>query len=122
MRVQKQNKKHRVEKFLQKFDQKSKTDFFSVLFYHVFGRFSVRGVQKPDKKYRKNKSDPPTQHGGHRKHFFCRPRQQPSSSTHPAATTQRTAHSTTHTHLYHIRTLRMDGHNFFFLSVSYTAA
>jgi hypothetical protein len=38
------------EKFYKKFDQKSKTDFFSIFFYHVFGRFSVRGVQKHDKK------------------------------------------------------------------------
>ena len=44
--------------FYKKFDQKSKTDFFSIFFYHVFGRFSIRGVQKHDKKYRKNKSDP----------------------------------------------------------------
>jgi hypothetical protein len=32
-----------------KFDQKSKTDFFSIFFSHVFGRFSMRGVQKHDK-------------------------------------------------------------------------
>jgi hypothetical protein len=38
-------KKNRVEKFLQKNRQKSKTDFFSIFFYHVFGRFSVRGVR-----------------------------------------------------------------------------
>jgi hypothetical protein len=36
--------------FYKKFGQKSKSDFFSVLFYHVFGRFSVRGVKKHDKK------------------------------------------------------------------------
>jgi hypothetical protein len=41
--------KNRVEKFLQKIDQKSETDFFAIFFYHVFGRFSVRGVQKHDK-------------------------------------------------------------------------
>jgi hypothetical protein len=35
--------------FYKKIDQKSKTDFFSDLFYHVFGRFSMRGVQKHDK-------------------------------------------------------------------------
>jgi hypothetical protein len=43
-------------------------------FYHVFGRFSMRGVQKHDKKYRKHKphpgpfsySYPPTHHGGPR--------------------------------------------------------
>jgi hypothetical protein len=52
-------KKNRVENILQKFDQKSQTDFFSISFYHVFGRFSVRRVQKHDlKKYRENKSDP----------------------------------------------------------------
>jgi hypothetical protein len=49
--VQKHYKK-RVEKtavpksFNKKIDQKSKTDFFSICFYHVLGRFSVRGVQK----------------------------------------------------------------------------
>jgi hypothetical protein len=31
---------------------------FSRFFHHVFGRFSVRGVQKHHKKYRENKSDP----------------------------------------------------------------
>jgi hypothetical protein len=36
--------------FYKTFDQKSKTDFFSIFFNHVFGRFSVRGVQKHDKK------------------------------------------------------------------------
>jgi hypothetical protein len=34
--------------FYQKFDQKPKTDFFSIFFYHVFGRFSVKEVQKHD--------------------------------------------------------------------------
>jgi hypothetical protein len=66
--------------FYKKIDQKSKTDFFLDLFYHVFGRFSVRGVQKHDKKYRTNKSDPspflasdpPTHHGDHR-FLFWRP-------------------------------------------------
>jgi hypothetical protein len=62
--------------------EKSKTDFFSILFYHVFGRFSVRGVQKHDKKISKiNKSDPspflasdpPTHHGGHRFLFIGGP-------------------------------------------------
>jgi hypothetical protein len=28
--------------FTTKIDQKSKTDFFSICFYHVFGRFLVR--------------------------------------------------------------------------------
>jgi hypothetical protein len=36
--------------FYKKFDQKSKTDFFSVIFFHVFGRFPMRGDQKHDKK------------------------------------------------------------------------
>jgi hypothetical protein len=36
--------------FYEKNDQKSQTDFFSIFFNHVFGRFSVRGVQKHDKK------------------------------------------------------------------------
>jgi hypothetical protein len=44
--------------FYQKIDKKSQTDFFSVLFYHVFGRFSVRGVQKHDKKSRKKTDQP----------------------------------------------------------------
>jgi hypothetical protein len=39
--------------FYKKFDQKSKTDFSSKFFYHVFGRFSMRGVQKHDKKISK---------------------------------------------------------------------
>jgi hypothetical protein len=46
---------NRVERFLhfyQKIDQKSKTIFFSTFFYHVFGRFSVRGVQKHHPKKR----------------------------------------------------------------------
>jgi hypothetical protein len=46
---------------------------FSRFFSHVFGRFSMRGVQKHDKKISKNKSDPGpfsysdpfTHHGGH---------------------------------------------------------
>jgi hypothetical protein len=46
-------KKNRVEKFLKKIDKKSKTDFLSIFFRHVFGRFSVRGVQKHDKKSHK---------------------------------------------------------------------
>jgi hypothetical protein len=55
MGVQKHYKKRFAKKivsksFYKKFDQKSKTDFFSIFFYHVFGRFSVRGAQKHDKK------------------------------------------------------------------------
>jgi hypothetical protein len=34
--------------FYKKFDQKSKTGFFSIFFSHVFGRFSMWGVQKHD--------------------------------------------------------------------------
>jgi hypothetical protein len=61
------------KKIYKKIDQKSKTDFFSIFFCVTFiGRFSVRGGQKHDKKYRKNKSDPSpflasdprTHHGG----------------------------------------------------------
>jgi hypothetical protein len=67
--------------FYKKFDQKSKTDFFSIFFYHVFGRFSVSGVQKHDKKISGKKTDPspflafdpPTHHGGHRFVFNWRP-------------------------------------------------
>jgi hypothetical protein len=36
--------------FYQKIDKNPKTDVFSVLLYHVFGRFSVRRVEKHDKK------------------------------------------------------------------------
>jgi hypothetical protein len=43
-------KKIMSKSFYKKFDQKSKTDFFSIFVYHVFGRFSVRGVQKHDTK------------------------------------------------------------------------
>jgi hypothetical protein len=59
-----------------------KPTFSRFFFYHVFGRFSVRGVQKHDKKYRKkfksdpspfSYSDPPTHHGGHRFLFYWRP-------------------------------------------------
>jgi hypothetical protein len=51
--------------FYKKIDQKSKTDFFSILFYHVFGRFSVRGVQKHDQQNIPfSYSDPPTHHVG----------------------------------------------------------
>jgi hypothetical protein len=52
------------------------------LFYHIFGRFSMRGGQKHDKKnIEKNKSDPspfsysdpPTHHGGPPYLFFAGP-------------------------------------------------
>jgi hypothetical protein len=63
MGVQKHYKKRFAKKivskrFYKEIDKKSKTDFFSISFYHIFGRFSVRGVQKHHKKYRKNASDP----------------------------------------------------------------
>jgi hypothetical protein len=73
-------KNNRVEKFLQKVRPKIPNRLFLDFFSHVFGRFSMRGVKKHDKKDRKNKSDPgpfsysdpPTHHGGHR-FFFWRP-------------------------------------------------
>jgi hypothetical protein len=46
-------KKDRVEKFYKKIDKKSKTDCFSKFCYHVFGRFSVTGDLKRDKKSHK---------------------------------------------------------------------
>jgi hypothetical protein len=48
-------KKILSKRFYKKIDQNSKTIFLSILF---LGRFSVRGVQKHDKKMSKNKSDP----------------------------------------------------------------
>jgi hypothetical protein len=45
--------------FQKKSTKKSKTDFFSIFFYHVFGRFSVRGVQKHDKKISEKKLTSP---------------------------------------------------------------
>jgi hypothetical protein len=65
MGVQKHNKKacykkNRVEKFLQKNRQKIQNRLFLWIFvYHVFGRFSVRGVQKHDKKPHKKKLTSP---------------------------------------------------------------
>jgi hypothetical protein len=57
MGVQKHYKKRFAKKscrkVFKKFDQKSKTDFFLIFFNHVFGRFSVTGVQKHDKKISK---------------------------------------------------------------------
>jgi hypothetical protein len=61
--------------FYKKFDQKSKTDFFSICFLSCFWAFLDEGSSKTRQtKYRKNKSDPspfsysdpPTHHGGHR--------------------------------------------------------
>jgi hypothetical protein len=39
--------------FYKKIDKNILNRFFSTFFYHVFGRFSVRGVQKHDKKISK---------------------------------------------------------------------
>jgi hypothetical protein len=70
--------------FYQKFDRKSKTDFFSV-FFNLLSRFWAflgEGSSKTRlEKYRKNKSDPspflasdpPTHHGGHQFFFNWRP-------------------------------------------------
>jgi hypothetical protein len=56
--LQKTFYKNRVEKFLQKNRPEVQNRLFLDFLYHVFGRFSVRGVQKHDKKkYQKNKSD-----------------------------------------------------------------
>jgi hypothetical protein len=76
MGVQKHYKKRLTKKscrkpFYKKIDKKSQTYFFSIFFYHVFGRFSVRGVQKHDEKLSKKKltnpgtflaSEEPTNH------------------------------------------------------------
>jgi hypothetical protein len=64
--------------FSKKSTKKSKTDFFSDFVYHVFGRFSVRGVKKHDKKsQKKNFPNPgtflapeePTNHVNKARHF-----------------------------------------------------
>jgi hypothetical protein len=68
--------------FYQKFDQKSKTDFFSILFLSRFWAFLDEGSSKTrQKKYQKNQShpspfsysDPPTHHGGPRLFFLAGP-------------------------------------------------
>jgi hypothetical protein len=74
---------NRVEIVLQKFDQKSKTDFFSNWFFSRFWAFlDEGGLKSRFKQNLKNKSDPspfpysdpPTHHGGPR-FFFCGPSQ-----------------------------------------------
>jgi hypothetical protein len=50
-------KKGVSKRFYQKNDKKNKTGFFSI-FYHVYGRFSVRGGQKHDKKSPKKTDQP----------------------------------------------------------------
>jgi hypothetical protein len=58
MGVQKHHKKRGmgVKSFYQKIDKKSKIDFFYIyiLFYHVFERLSVSGVQNTTKAYKKS--------------------------------------------------------------------
>jgi hypothetical protein len=51
-------KKKCVEKFVPKNQTKIQNRYFLDFFNHVFGRFSVRGVQKHHKKYRGKKPDP----------------------------------------------------------------
>jgi hypothetical protein len=46
-------KTSRVKKFLQKIRPEAQNRFLFGFVYHVFGRFSVRGVQKHDKKISK---------------------------------------------------------------------
>jgi hypothetical protein len=84
MGVQKHYKKRLTQKscrklFTKKSTKKSQTDFFSIFFYHVFGRFSVKGVQKHDKKNLEKKltspgtflaSEEPTNHVGARHFLF----------------------------------------------------
>jgi hypothetical protein len=48
-----------------------KPTFSRIFFYHVFGRFSMRGVQKHDKKISENKSHPGP--FSYSTFFFCRP-------------------------------------------------
>jgi hypothetical protein len=86
MGVQKHYKKRFTKQivsksFYKKFDQKSKTDFFSNFFFSRFWAFLDEGSKTRLKKYRKKKSgpspfsyfDPPTHHGGHRFLFFGGP-------------------------------------------------
>jgi hypothetical protein len=69
----------KVFTFYTKIDKKIPNRFFLDFFYHVFGRFSVRGVQKHDiKASQKNltnlgtfsASEEPTNHVGVRHFFF----------------------------------------------------
>jgi hypothetical protein len=62
--------KNRVENLFKKIDNKIPNQFFLDFFYHVFGRFSVRGVQKHEKKTRKNLTSPV---------LFWPPRNQPTT-------------------------------------------
>jgi hypothetical protein len=71
--------KNRVEKFLQKIDKKSKTNFFSNFFYHVFWAFLGEGSSKTRLKNREKKltspgtglaSEEPTNHVKVRRFVF----------------------------------------------------
>jgi hypothetical protein len=62
-------KKVVLKSLYKQFDQKSRTDFFSNCFYHVFGRFSKINLDPIPFSY----SDPPTHHGGHRFVFGAGP-------------------------------------------------
>jgi hypothetical protein len=72
--LQKRFAKKSCRKAFTKNSTKNSQLLFLDFFYHVFGRFSVRGVQKHLLKYHQNKSDPspflasdpPTHRGGHR--------------------------------------------------------
>ena len=63
MGVQKHYKKRLTKKscrklFTKKSTKKSQTDFFSIFFYHVFGRFLVWGVKKPHTIFLKKAKSP----------------------------------------------------------------
>jgi hypothetical protein len=86
MGVQKHYKKRFEKKSCRKIFTKNLTKnpipiFFLIFLNHVFRRFSVRGVKKHDKKYRRNKShlipfsysDPLTHHGGRCLFFWPAP-------------------------------------------------
>jgi hypothetical protein len=75
--------------FSKKSTKKSQTDLFSIFFNHVFGRFSVRGVQKHDKKFsKKNLTNPRNQPTTSRSvtFFFERPSEISNKSEAPPRT------------------------------------
>jgi hypothetical protein len=100
MGVQKHNKKRLTKKSSRKLFTKKSTknpkpifSRFSFFFYHVFGRFSVRGVQKHDKKISKKNltspgtflaSEEPTNHVGVRHFFFECPLRPAGATQQPA--------------------------------------
>jgi hypothetical protein len=53
-------KKTVSKSFYKKIDKKIQNRLFSIIFYQVFGRFSVRGVQKHHKKSQKKLTSPGT--------------------------------------------------------------